>query len=156
MCDKTLSTTACSVSTEDSQTNKIAPQIHDGIGLDFESIRTLLAQKHGAVVEVDDPILMLVTLHNSFLGEYEKLLKRHNEALTAFLGEAGAQHLDAAREAAEAVTKGLSASSIGVIQEHLQGHRKDMASFQNNMVWLAAITAISAAVNVAVFVWRGM
>jgi len=156
MCDKTLSTIACSVSTEDSQTNKIAPQIHDGIGLDFESIRTLLAQKHGAVVEVDDPILMLVTLHNSFLGEYEKLLKRHNEALTAFLGEAGAQHLDAAREAAEAVTKGLSASSIGVIQEHLQGHRKDMASFQNNMVWLAAITAISAAVNVAVFVWRGM
>jgi hypothetical protein len=156
MCDKTLSTTACSVSTEDSQTNKIAPQIHDGIGLDFESIRTLLAQKHGAVVEVDDPILMLVTLYNSFLGEYEKLLKRHNEALTAFLGEAGAQHLDAAREAAEAVTKGLSASSIGVIQEHLQGHRKDMASFQNNMVWLAAITAISAAVNVAVFVWRGM
>lgn len=156
MCDKTTSTTPCPVSTEDSQTNKAAPQLHDGIGLDFESIRTLLAQKHGVVVEVDDPVLMLVTLHNSFLGEYEKLLKRHNEALTAFFGEAGAQHLDAARQAAEAVTKGLSASSIGVIQEHLQGHRKDMASFQNNMVWLAAITAISASVNVAVFVWRGM
>lgn len=130
--------------------------MHDGIGLDFESIRTMLAQKHGAVVEVDDPVMMLVTLHNAFLGEYEKLLKRHNEALTEFLGEAGAQHLDAAKQAAEVVTKGLSASSIGVIQEHLLGHKKAMVFSQNNMAWLAAIVAISAAVNVAAFVYRGL
>jgi len=133
-----------------------APALSDGVGLSLEEVRTMLIKEHGTSVGKDDPLLMMVTLNNAFLGEYENLLKNHNEALTTFLTEAGAQHLDAARQAAEAVTKGLSASSIGVIQEHLHGHRKAMASFQNNMTWLAVIVAISATVNVAVFVYRGL
>ena len=141
---------------EDNSDTHKSPQIPDGIGLDFEAIRSLLVEKHATHIGVDDPVLMLVTLNNAFLNEYDKLLARHNEALTTFLSEAGAQHLDSAKQSAEAVTKGLSASSIGVIQEHIQGHRKAMASFQNNMTWLAVIVAISATVNVAVFVYRGL
>lgn len=147
---------ACSEPTRSDLDINKSPQTSDGIGLDLETIRTLLVQEHATSIEVDDPILMLVTICNAFLSEYEKLLKHHNEAMTAFLSEAGAQHLDSARQAAEVVTKGLSASSIGVIQEHLQGHRKAMASFQNKMTWLAVIVAISATVNVAAFVYRGL
>lgn len=133
-----------------------APALPDGVGLSLEEVRTMLIKEHGTSMGKDDPLLMMVTISNAFLSEYERLLKHHNEALTTFLSEAGAQHLDSARQSAEAVTKGLSASSIGVIQEHLQGHRKAMASFQNNMTWLAVIVAISATVNVAVFVYRGL
>jgi hypothetical protein len=61
--------------------------VSDGIGLDLESVRTLLAQKHATVVDPDDPVLMLVTLQNAFLAEYEKLLARHNKALTSMLAE---------------------------------------------------------------------
>lgn len=128
----------------------------DGIGLRLDDVRTLLIKEHGTPVNQDDPLLMMVTLNNAFLGEYEKLLKRHNDALTVFLTEAGSQHLNAAKQAAEVVTKGLSATSIGVIQKDLQGHRNAMASFQNHMTWLAVITAISAVINVAVFVYRGL
>ena len=35
-----------------------SPSVPDGIGLDLESVRTLLAQKHAAVVDPDDPVLM--------------------------------------------------------------------------------------------------
>ena len=57
----------------------------DGIGLSFDQVRTLLIQAHKTTMSDDDPMLMLVTINNAFLGEYDKLLDRHNEALTAFL-----------------------------------------------------------------------
>ncbi len=126
----------------------------DGVGLDLETVRALLAQKHGTVVGTDDPVLMLVTLNNAFLHEYEQLLLRHNHALTAYLESAAGKHLEASMQATEAITQGLSASSIGVIQTTLQNHGKSLNSFQNNMTWLALIVAISAAVNLAVFVYR--
>jgi hypothetical protein len=132
------------------------PLLPDGIGLDLETVRAMLALKHATVVTTDDPVMMLVTLNNAFLNEYERLLKRHNDALTAYLESAAGKHLEATRQASEAITQGLSATSVGAIQAIIQKHKETMASFQNNMVWLAAITAISAAVNVAVFVWRGM
>lgn len=127
-----------------------------GQGLSLEAVRTLLISKHGTSISPDDPLLMVVTIQNAFLHEYEKLLGRHHEALTTFLGEAGAQHLDTAKQAVEAISTGFKASSLGVIRDTLAAHAQAMGKLQNNLVWLAAIAAISAAVNVAVFVWRGM
>jgi hypothetical protein len=130
------------------------PLLPDGIGLDLETVRTMLALKHGTVVAIDDPVMMLVTLNNSFLNEYEKLLVRHNDALTAYLESAAGKHLEATRQASEAIAQGLSATSVEAIQDILQKHKEVLVAFQNNMCWLAAIVATSAAINVAVFVYR--
>jgi hypothetical protein len=132
------------------------PLLPDGIGLDLETVRAMLALKHTTIVATDDPVMMLVTLNNAFLNEYEKLLKRHNDALTAYLESAAGKHLEATRQASEAITQGLSATSVGAIQAILQKHKEALVSFQNNMGWLTAIVAISAAINVAVFVYRKM
>lgn len=51
------------------------------IGLEPEEIRQLLMEKHDVALGKEDPILMLVTLHNAFTAEYNRLLKRHHEAL---------------------------------------------------------------------------
>ncbi len=51
------------------------------IGLDPEEVRQLLMEKHDTALSEDDPILMLVTLQNAFTADYNRLLKRHHEAL---------------------------------------------------------------------------
>ncbi len=118
----------------------------EGIGLSFDQVRTLLIQAHKTTMSDDDPMLMLVTINNAFLGEYDKLLDRHNEALTTFLVDQAHEYLEVARVAAEA------ASGVGVIQEACRKHLAAVNVCQGNMKWLAAITAISALLNVAVFV----
>ena len=126
------------------------PEMPDGIGLSFEQVRTLLIQKHETSMSKDDPMLMLVTINNAFLGEYGKLLDRHNEALTTYLADQSKKYLEAARVASEA------ASGVGIIQEACQKHLAAVNVFQSNMKWLAAIVAIAAILNVAVFVFGAL
>ena len=128
-----------------------SPSVPDGIGLDLESVRTLLAQKHAAVVDPDDPVLMLVTLQNAFLAEYEKLLDRHNKALTAMLAEKTDSYVSGVLSATKGLAKDFSAASLENIRTILQGHVSALAAFRQNLTWLAAIVIISALVNVAVF-----
>jgi hypothetical protein len=130
--------------------------LSDGIGLDLESVRILLAQKHETVVSADDPVLMLVTLHNAFLAEYEKLLDRHNKALTAMLAEKTDGYVSGVLAATQGLTKDLSAASIESIRTVLRDHGAVLAAFRNQLTWLSAIVAISAMVNVAVFAFRAI
>ncbi len=125
--------------------------VSDGIGLDLESVRTLLAQKHATVVDPDDPVLMLVTLQNAFLAEYEKLLARHNKALTSMLAEKTDGYVSGVLSATKGLAKDFSAASVENIRTILQGHVSALAAFRQNLTWLAAIVIISALVNVAVF-----
>lgn len=59
------------------------------VALSVEEARKLLAERHGTVVDEGDPVLMLVTLHQGFLADYERLLSRHSAALESVLGRTG-------------------------------------------------------------------
>lgn len=128
--------------------------VPDGIGLDLESVRTLLAQKHATVVAPDDPVLMLVTLQNAFLAEYEKLLDRHNKALTAILADKTDGYVAEVLMATKGLAKDFSTASVDNIRTILQGHVAALTAFRQNLTWLAAIVAVSALVNVTVFALR--
>ncbi len=130
------------------------PTVPDGIGLDLESVRILLAQKHATVVDPDDPVLMLVTLQNAFLAEYEKLLDRHNKALTAMLAEKTDGYVSGVLSATKGLAKELSAASVENIRTIFQEHVSALAAFRQNLTWLAAIVTVSALVNVTVFALR--
>jgi uncharacterized protein YaaW (UPF0174 family) len=130
------------------------PAVPDGIGLDLESVRTLLAQKHATVVAPDDPVLMLVTLQNAFLAEYEKLLDRHNKALTAILADKTDGYVAEVLTATKGLAKDFSTASVENIRTILQGHIAALTAFRQNLTWLAAIVTVSALVNVTVFALR--
>jgi hypothetical protein len=132
------------------------PAVADGIGLDLESVRSLLAQKHATVVDPDDPVLMLVTLQNAFLTEYEKLLDRHNKALTAMLAEKTDGYVSGVLSATKGLAKDLSAASVENIRTILQGHIAALTAFRQHLTWLAAIVAVSALVNVTVFALQAL
>ena len=47
--------------------------------------RALIAERHNLAVDENDPILAVVTLHQGFLSDYERLLDRHEKTMTAVL-----------------------------------------------------------------------
>ena len=63
----------------------VSPALPDGIGLTLDDVRALLAKEHETIVPKDDPMLMIVTLLNAYLGEVDKLHARHGKALAALM-----------------------------------------------------------------------
>ena len=129
--------------------------VPDGIGLTLDAVRALLAKEHQTILGSDDPVLMLVTLHNAFLCEYERLLARHNKALTVLLAEKTDGYVAGVLQATEAVGKELSTVSIESMREVLQQHSLALKAFRLHLLWLAGIVAASALVNVVAFVFLG-
>lgn len=129
--------------------------VPDGIGLTLDAVRALLAREHQTILGPDDPVLMLVTLHNAFLGEYERLLARHNKALTALLAEKTDGYVAGVLQATEALGKDLSAASIESMRGVLQQHSAALKAFRLHLLWLAGIVVASALGNVIVFVFLG-
>lgn len=130
-------------------------QLPDGVGLSLEDVRVLLARKHETVLGADDPVMMLVTLHNAFLGEYEKMLARHNAAITALLTEKTDGYVASVRSSAEGLAKDFSTTSVENVRQTFREHDVRLQVFRHNLMWLAAIVGISALANVVVFVLRG-
>jgi len=133
-------------------TDSVLPQLPDGIGLTLDQVREKIAIQHHMVVSLDDPILMLVTLLNAFLTEEDKLLDRHNKALSKVLLARTDGYIKAVGQATASIEKNLSSASLADITKIFVMHRQEMDRFRSNMIWLAAIAGTSALVNVAAFV----
>ena len=56
--------------------------------MSIEELRAHIHEIHDASIGSDDPVLMLHTMHQVFMNEYEHLLKRHNQAITSIIGTA--------------------------------------------------------------------
>lgn len=87
----------------------------EGIGLSLEDVKALLAMKHKMIIDADDPVLMMVTLHNAFLAEEQKLFSKHEKALKALMNAETSRHLTAIDGLTEKVTaitaEGVSAAA---------------------------------------------
>lgn len=127
-------------------------QLPDGIGLSLNQVTALLAAKNKATVTLDDPILMVVTLLNAFLTEEEKLLTKHNVALTSLLSNRTQEYIQAVQKTTASLGGCLSVSSLEGIKKIFASHGEKMERFQSIMIWLTVIAGASALVNVAVFV----
>ena len=129
---------------------------HDGIGLSLEAARNLIMQKNNEVIGVDDPILMLVTINNAFLSEYDKLMERHNKAVSGVMQAKLDSYVSGVEGSLAKLTKEISGASMAAIGETIQNvfheHALTLNSFSGNMKWASIIIAVSALVNVAVFV----
>jgi len=54
----------------------------------IDAMRAYLHRQHGVGVGPEDPVLFLHTMFRVFLGDYERLLQRHHQAITQVIGEA--------------------------------------------------------------------
>jgi hypothetical protein len=83
-----------------------APPAHTAMSLD--DARAMLVREHGVAIGGNDPILMLVTLHQGMVRDYEAMLKRHDGAIQGFLATTG----EACAQAVENVLAGLKDKTV--------------------------------------------
>lgn len=134
----------------------VSPALPDGIGLTLDDVRALLAKEHETIVPKDDPMLMIVTLLNAYLDEVDKLHARHGKALAALMAGKTDAYVKGVQGATDALAAQLSASSVEGIRKVFAEHAGQLQSLKSGMWYAAAIVAVSALVNVAVFVLRGV
>ena len=133
-----------------------APLLPDGIGLTLEQAKALIAQSSGIVLGNDEPALMGITLCNAYLGEVQKLHTRHEKGLARLMSEKTDTYVSSVNTAVEQLSTSLSSASVDGIRKVFEEHAATLNAFRHAVSWAAAIVAVSALLNVAVFVLRGM
>jgi hypothetical protein len=78
------------------------------MAMSLDEARALLVREHGVAISSNDPILMLVTLHQGMVRDYEAMLRRHDDAIRGFLGATG----EACAEAVENILASLKDKTV--------------------------------------------
>ena len=125
-------------------------------GLTLEEVRSLLSNMHNASIPKNDPLLMVMTILNAYLGEVEKLHARHEKGLSRLMAEKTDAYVSGVNAAVDQLSESLSSASVEGIRKIFEAHAATLNNFRNAALWAAAIVSASALVNVAVFVLRGM
>lgn len=128
----------------------------DGVGLSLENVRDLLVNAHDCKVSKDDPILMVVTMLNAYLGEVQGLHRKHEAGLSRLMAEKTDGYVAGVQGAVTALQDGLSSASVEGIKAVFNDHDSRLKAFKSNLSWLGAITACSAIINVVAFVLMGV
>ena len=133
---------------------EVLPQLPDGIGIKLEDMAVLLAMKHGTSVSMDDPVLMVVSICNSFLGEVQHLHQRHNEALSRIITDRTKAYVQAVRETTESFGKAVSSASVEGISKIFDRHTAALQASIWNIRWCALIAAARALLNLYALLGR--
>lgn len=132
------------------QVSEAMPHLPDGLGLDYEDVRMMLAKKHETNISKDDPIMMMVTIINAFLGELEKVTNRHNTAVTKIMADQSAKYIAGVKATTDALSKTLAENSVDAIKSIFDTHSDALKASKINARWCAGIIAVSALANVAI------
>ena len=124
------------------------PELPDGIGIDLDDIAVMLALKHDTTLSRDDPVLMLVSICNSFLGATKKLHDQHNEAMTQIITARTKEYIASVQKTTDAFAKTLSDASVDGIRKIFEEHASALQASKWNARWCALIVAVSAMANV--------
>lgn len=135
---------------------KSAP-LPDGIGLTLEQAKEIISKQNKVILADDEPVLMGVTLCNAYLAEIEKLHERHSSGLSRLMAEKTSTYVSGVQATVAQLSESLSSASVEGIRKVFEDHSARLHAFRMNVSWVAAIVAVSALLNVAVFVlgrWR--
>jgi hypothetical protein len=125
-------------------------------GLNLEAVRLLLSKTHNAAIPENDPLLMVVTILNAYLEEVQKLHARHEKGLGKLMAEKTDDYVAGVNSAVEQLSASLSTASADGIRKSFDHFSSALHTFQSTMYWIAAVVALSALLNVAVFILRGL
>ena len=138
------------------ETTPTTAEGQDKIGLNLEEVRTLLSKTHNAAIPENDPLLMIVTILNAYLGEVQKLQARHEAGLSRLMVEKTDSYVSSVNAAVEQLSTSLSSASVEGIRKAFDAHAATLNAFKSAVYFAAAIVSVSALLNVAVFVLRSI
>ena len=132
------------------------PPLPDGIGISLEQAKALIAEHNKMVVANDEPALIELTILNAYLGEVQKLHVRHENGLARLMAEKTDAYVSGVNAAVDQLSTSLSSASVEGIRKVFDDHAATLNAFRYAVYWAAAIVSVSALLNVAVFVLRGI
>jgi hypothetical protein len=119
-------------------------------------VQALIAREHATGIDKNDPLLMIVTILNAYLGELQKLHERHSKGLARLMADKTDAYAAGVRASVDQLAKSLSTASVEGIRKIFDDHAARLDAFKSAVFWAAAVVAVSALFNVAVFVLRGV
>lgn len=126
----------------------------DGIGISYEDLAVLFAMKNETAVAKNDPVLLVATICNAFLGKAKELHDRHNEALTHILTAKTQDYITSVKNTTDAFTETLSQASVDGVRKIFEEHASALHSAKWNARWCALIVAVSAVANLIGLAWK--
>lgn len=136
------------------QSHPLPMRCPSGFGMSKEQARELLIKTHGHNIGQDDPVLMLVTLLNAYLGETDRLQDRHNAALTKILTEQTGKYVTEVKKTTEALSAQLTSTTVEAISSTFQKFIVAQKQHRRDLLWLTSIIGMSALVNVIALYWK--
>lgn len=116
-----------------------------------EEMKSLLMKRHAVLIGDDDPILLSVTMHNTFLDQYDAMLVCHGEAVTKFLRQTSTKLVEEITAHKNAVLGKAVRASIDNTLAEISQHQKSMTQTQSAMeqlayrlTWLTVLSGIFA------------
>jgi len=128
----------------------------DKIGLNLDEVHALLSKTHNAAIPENDPLLMIVTILNAYLGEVQKLHARHEAGLGKLMADKTDAYISGVKKAVDQLSTSLSSASVEGIRKVFDEHAATLNAFKTAVYWAAAIVSVSALLNVVVLVLRSI
>jgi len=125
--------------------------------MSMEQARSLLSREHGISVGKDDPILMLVTLHQGMCADVNRLLAGYSRSIQAMLTETGNSYADVVEQTLESLKDKTVRASLEQSFELVASLTKATETMKRRMwrfgmyhTFLVLITIASAVLALAV------
>ncbi|OEU68043.1 MAG: hypothetical protein BA863_15805 [Desulfovibrio sp. S3730MH75] len=125
--------------------------------LTIQKVRDLITEKHNTLLDENDPILMLVTMHRAFLDEYELMLNQQAAKTEEHMNEHVKAFATEVRKSTNILlSKAVKANVENCIAEIGQ-HQEVMSNFLSTIKTWSLFTGImlilSVATTLSVLVW---
>lgn len=126
--------------------------------LSLSEAKTLILERHRINVSENDPVMMLVTLHEAFLKDQECALERHNKAITVIMSSTvndlrESLHAETQRFA-ESVQKLAEDSAVSLLAEHQEAMKSHRQFLFCATVALVAIPAVMFGLLFGALLWK--
>ena len=123
--------------------------------LTIDDLRKLVFEKTGHAVERDDPMMVLYVMQGAFLEDYQRLLDRHNQTLTALFEQSVTGWTEGVSRQVEVFSDQLLSQGMQDRMAQLGEHARVAADLVTRtrrlafwMAGLAALSCVGAAVAV--------
>lgn len=122
-----------------------------------EKMRRELILKHGQPLSEDDPILMLATMFENFMEQYDSTLDRHQNAIDKFMREVSQHYADKVQQSTDNLLERAVQGSIQNNIEMMGEFKQSLEQFAKASRRYVTVCAGCSIVSVCLFlVWLFM
>ncbi|MCT4625645.1 hypothetical protein [Halodesulfovibrio sp.] len=119
--------------------------------LTAEMVRQQLIQRHNQPLSEDDPILMVATMFELFLTEYDAVLQKHQGAIETFMTTSSQYYADKVQQSTDELLSRALQGTISNNMDAMSDCKKAMGDFSSVNRTYAIVSVISCTITICLF-----